>query len=219
MHSHDDGAGLRRVEAARYALLQRLTLAMRHQMVVHLQPIGMLSELMERRLRGADPDFSLLGEDMEKVQDFARAGVGASLDFVTWLAPEPGTRVPLQAGVTECVALLRTQFSFRGITLRHDLDGWSEPVSQSALRVLVPAVLFGIADEGVAPTDLTISATRETGRLQLRMRSEAGQGSEGFAAPAGYRELGWDEVEALAVSEGVGLARDLGQATLSWPLA
>ncbi len=42
-----------RVEAARYALLRRLAFAMRHHMVVHLQPIGMSTELMERRLNAA----------------------------------------------------------------------------------------------------------------------------------------------------------------------
>ena len=38
-------------EAARYALLRRLAPSMRHHLVVNLQPIGMIYEVMDRRLR------------------------------------------------------------------------------------------------------------------------------------------------------------------------
>ncbi|NNU44225.1 hypothetical protein [Ramlibacter montanisoli] len=42
-------------EAARYALLRRLAPSFRHHLVVNLQPIGMIYEVMERRLRAPAP--------------------------------------------------------------------------------------------------------------------------------------------------------------------
>src|SRR6185369_7993641 len=51
-------------EAARYALLRRLAPSMRHHLVVNLQPIGMIYEVMDRRLRAPEP---ALGEDRKSV--------------------------------------------------------------------------------------------------------------------------------------------------------
>jgi hypothetical protein len=218
MQADSEGAVLRQVEAARYALLRRLTLAMRHQMVVHLQPIGMVSELMERRLRQPEPDFAQLVTTMDKVQDFARAGVGASLDYVTWLAPEAGVAIALDAGVDECVRLLRSAFSFRGLALRSVVGDWPQPVSRSALRMLLPAVLFAITEEVEGPAEVVVSAQVDAqGCLLLEVRVRPGTGSAGFAAPESYRALAWPEVAQLAQSEGVDLARSADGATLRWP--
>jgi hypothetical protein len=216
MQSTDDGAALRRVEAARYALLRRLTLAMRHQMVVHLQPIGMLTEVMERRLRQPEPDMDLVGQNMEKVHGFAKAGVGASLDFVTWLAPEPGAQVALDEGVSECVKLLRTHFSFRGFTLKSEVQDAPQTVSRHALRMLLPAVLFGLTDKAQSPADLVVSVRTGDDHLELLVKLAPGTGSEGFPANQPYRLLEWEEVEALAQSEGVVLTRGDGFAKLRW---
>lgn len=203
------------MEAARYALLRRLTFAMRHQMVAQLQPIGMLGELMERRLREPAPDLAAVGDQMAKVQGFARAGVGASLDFVSWLAPEPGVLVPLSLGVDECVRLLRTHFSFRGFALRSEVAA-AQLVSRSALRMLLPAVLFGLADHADSPAEVVVTAASAPGGLLLQVQVLPASGSKGFAAPAAYRPLAWSEVEALARSEGVELARTDSSASIAW---
>src|SRR6478672_6971856 len=83
-------ASLMRVESARYALLRRLSFAMRHNLVMHLQPIGMVTEVMERRLRAASPDLAQIHDGMSKINSFSKAAVQSCLDVITWLAPEPG---------------------------------------------------------------------------------------------------------------------------------
>lgn len=208
--------GLQRVEAARYALLRRLTLAMRHQLVVHLQPIGMVTRRMERSLRGPSPDMVVLGQDMVQVHGFAKAGVGASLDFVTWLAPEPGAEVALDAGVEECAQLLRTHFSFRGFTLRNEVTHAPRPVKRAALRMLLPAVLFGVTDDAAAPSELVVSSPSGREHLQLEIEVRAGSGTAGFEPPAPYRLLEWQEVQHLAQHEGVELTRSASGASLRW---
>src|SRR3954466_6367326 len=75
-------------EAARYALLRRLAPSMRHHLVVNLQPISMIYEVLERRLRAPEPDLVHVHESAQKINGFARAALASCLDVVTWLAPQ-----------------------------------------------------------------------------------------------------------------------------------
>lgn len=84
-----------RAEAARYALLRRLAPSMRHHLVVNLQPIGMIYEVMERRLRAPQPDLANVHESAQKINGFARAALDSCLDVVTWLAPEESATAPI----------------------------------------------------------------------------------------------------------------------------
>lgn len=198
----------RRVEAARYALLRRLAFAMRHQMVVHLQPIGMITEVMERRLRTPAPDLAQVHESMAKINGFSRAAVQSCLDVVTWLAPEAGVTTALDAGVQEAVAMLRSNFNFRGFTLKDEVGAAPTQVSRAALRNVLPAALIALTDRAKSPADVVVSATAEPTRAVLTIEVRPTDGSEGFAGDAPYRLLEWQEVEALARAEGAALERD-----------
>src|SRR3954466_7592829 len=107
----------RLAEAARYALLRRLAPSMRHHLVVNLQPIGMIYEVMDRRLRAPEPDLAVVHESAHKINGFARAALNSCLDVVTWLAPEEDMRTTLTEGVRECMGLLATGLTFRGYAL------------------------------------------------------------------------------------------------------
>jgi hypothetical protein len=205
MHSPDPDAGLRRVEAARYALLRRLTLAMRHRMVVHLQPIGLITQVIERRLRDTAPDMARIGEDMGRVNDYARTAVGANLDVVSWLAPDAAQAVPLSAGIEECVGLLRSHFSFRGFLLRSEAVAIEHRVAQAAVRTLLPAVLLAVSDDAQAPAEIVVRAEREAAAVQVEVRAASGDAGDGALPP--YRPLGWEEIGALAVAEDAHIER------------
>ncbi|HEX7889861.1 MAG TPA: hypothetical protein VF522_10920 [Ramlibacter sp.] len=205
MHSPEPDVGLRRVEAARYALLRRLTLAMRHRMVVHLQPIGLITQVIERRLRDTTPDMARIGQDMGKVNDFARSAVHANLDVVSWLAPDAAQVASLDASIEECIALLGSHFSFRGFQLRHEAGDHGHQVSQAAIRALLPAVLFGLSDDAQAPAEIVVRAEREAPAVQVEVVQASGPDGDGALPP--YRPLGWDEIGALAVAEGAHIER------------
>lgn len=199
------------VEAARYALLRRLSGAMRQHMVGPLQPIGLLTQLMERRLREERPDVARLGEDLGKVQGFARTGVAANLDMVSWLAPEPGVRIALEGGARECMDLLRGDLVLRGLKLRLP-EGAGIPVARHAIRTLLSAVLLALADEARAPAELVL---RPSGaRLQVQVHSLPSTGAPGVPAQPSYRALDWAEVLALGEAEQVRLARSSGAVDL-----
>src|SRR5205085_11943583 len=86
-------------EAARYALLRRLAPSMRHHLVVNLQPIGMVYEIMERRLRGPEPKLADIQEGAHKINNLSRAALSSCLDVITWLAPDESARTTAAEGL------------------------------------------------------------------------------------------------------------------------
>jgi len=197
----------RRVEAARYALLRRLAFAMRHHMVVHLQPIGMITEVMERRLESGTADLAQIHQSMNKVNGHARAAVQSSLNVVSWLAPEDGVQVAAGEAVRECLGLLRSSFNFRGFTLKDDVGDEPRQVSRAAMRSVLPACLLALTDKAASPAELLLSASSVGPQLVLALSLRPVEGPPGYAGDAPYRTLEWLDVQALAQAEGVGIER------------
>ncbi|MBI2768345.1 MAG: hypothetical protein HYX47_01870 [Burkholderiales bacterium] len=210
-----DEQALWRVEAARYALLRRLAFAMRHHMVVHLQPIGMITEVMDRRLKAAAPDLAQVRESMEKINGFSRAAVQSCLEVVGWLAPEPGATVPLDEGVRECLALVRSNFNFRGFSIRDDIQDLPFAVARDGLRNVLPACLLALTDHTASPGAVVVSAEMAGGRALLTLQLVPDDSLRAFPADEPYRLMSWAEVEAVAQADGVALERDDGRIRLT----
>ena len=121
-------------EAARYALLRRLAPSMRHHLVVNLQPIGMIYEVMDRRLRAPTPDVAHVQDSAGKINGFAKAALQASIDVIGWLAQDDAATTSLAEGVRECTLLLATSLSFRGYALRNESTPLPGAVRRSAVR-------------------------------------------------------------------------------------
>lgn len=204
-------------EAARYALLRRLAPSMRHHLVVNLQPIGMIYEVMERRLRAPQPDLAQVHESAHKINGFARAALNSCLDVVGWLAPEPGATIALAEGVRECASLMATSLGFRGYVLRNEVTAAEGRLSRSALRTLLTAGLMHATDHQRPPADIVLStdAGDEGVRIQLLVRPTEGDSS--FAAEPPYRKLAWSDLLALAAAEDVRVERDGDRVTLVLP--
>src|SRR5512133_2999122 len=145
-------------EAARYALLRRLAPSMRHHLVVNLQPIGMIYEVMDRRLRAAEPDLSEVHDSAHKINGFARAALNSCLDVVSWLAPDEDVTTTAVDGVRECLGLLATSLTFRGYTVRNDVPAIPGDIRRSAIRNVLSAALVHVTDENAAPADLGLAA-------------------------------------------------------------
>ena len=197
-----------RAEAARYALLRRLAPSMRHHLVVNLQPIGMIYEVMDRRLRAPAPDLASVHDCAQKINGFARAALDSCLDVVTWLAPDQGAATPVAAGVRECVGLLATSLGFRGYAIRNDVAQVQGEVSRASLRNVLTSALIHLTDQSPPPADLVLTAVAEAAGLRLALTLRPTEGSQGFANEAGYRKLDWADVHALAQAESVQVERD-----------
>ncbi|MBK0391437.1 hypothetical protein [Ramlibacter algicola] len=211
-------ANLLRVEAARYALLRRLAYAIRHQLVMHLQPIGMVNEVLDRRLRVPQPDLAQVREGVGKINTLSKTAVNACLDVITWLAPEAGATVPAEAGVQEIMELLRSNFSFRGFALLSEVQALPQPVNKGAVRLVLPGVLLALSDTMDAPAQIVISGRTGEDVVQLQVRVSPQPGEAPPAPQLPYRGLQWADVLAMARSEDVDLERTDTSATLTFPV-
>jgi hypothetical protein len=195
-------------EAARYALLRRLAPSMRHHLVVNLQPIGMIYEVLDRRLRAPEPDLSEVHESAHKINGFARAALNSCLDVVSWLAPDQDVSTTTAEGVRECLGLLATSLTFRGYTLRNEVGPIPGEVRRAAIRNVLTASLIHATDENPAPADLVLAAEQQRDALVLTLTLRPSAGEQGFSPEPVYRPLEWSDVEALAAAESVSVSRE-----------
>jgi hypothetical protein len=183
---------------------------MRHQLVLNLQPIGMIYEVLDRRLRTAHPDLAHVRDGTRKINGFARAALNACLDVVTWLAPQEGAGTTAAEGARECVGLLATSLSFRGYALRNEVAQSQGLVGQAAMRNVLTAALMHATDELPAPAELQLCAQPKATGLEVTLTARATPGAGGWASEASYRCLSWADVQALAAAESVALWREEG---------
>lgn len=205
-------------EAARYALLRRLAPSMRHHLVVNLQPIGMIYEVMERRLRAAEPDLAHVHDSAGKINAFARAALASSIEVVGWLAPDETVGIAVEDAVRECAGLLATSFSFRGYALRNEVATVPGQVRRAAVRSLLTASLIHVTDHLEPAAALVITAQAQQRGVAIGVAVRPSDGDKGFATEPGYRTLEWHDLEAMAADEGAVLRRE-GQGlsiTLPW---
>jgi hypothetical protein len=189
-------------EAARYALLRRLAPSMRHHLVVNLQPIGMIYEVMERRLRAPEPDLVHVHESANKINGFARAALNSCLDVVGWLSPDDTVTVPPHEAARECAALLATSLSFRGYALRNQVQPLAGSVRRSSIRSLLTAMLIHATDHHQPGAELVFTAQAEADGLLLEVLLRASDADRGFPSEPAYRKLEWRDVQALAAADG-----------------
>ncbi len=201
-------ATARLAEAARYTLLRRLAPSMRHHLVVNLQPIGMIYEVMDRRLKAPQPDLADVHESAQKINGFAKAALNSCLDVITWLAPDDEVLTSAEAGVRECLGLLATSLTFRGYTLRDELTTLSGMVRRSAMRNVLTAALIHMTDHTLAPAEVVLSGQLADRSLTLTLTMRPTEGDPSFVGEPAYRRLDWSDVEALATAESVTVTRE-----------
>lgn len=190
---------------------------MRHQVVVHLQPIGMLTEVLDRRLRAAAPDLQQVADGVARINSLSKSAVADVLDLITWLAPPAGATVALQDAAQEALTLLRSNFSFRNLNLKSEVGTAPQPIGQSASRMVLPAALIALADAAEPPGDVVLTAQpgEDVVHLRIELRRTQGEGPMGGELP--YRPLHWSDVQALARAEDVDLERTDSGAVLTFP--
>ena len=210
---------MQQVEAARYAVLRRLAPSLRHHMVRPLQPIGLIYGVMHHKLAAAQPDLQSIRQEAEKINDFAKAAIDECMDMGTWLSPEPGVLICMDAGVRECVGLMATMLHFCGFRLINEVEALPVQVLRDAVRTVLGAALLATTDSMTEPADLIIRAAATGTEVTLSvLTSPSGEGSVD-RYDDGYRLLAWDDVQALAAESQVKLERQDRMLTLRFAAA
>jgi hypothetical protein len=206
--------------AARHDILRRLAPPLRHDMVVHLQSLGMMAEALSARLERG----TLASEDIEaavsKLNRLSRQAVATCVDVSTWMQPAEDDAVSLHQGVSECVRLMSTSLNFRGFDLVAEAAEGDFDVSRRAVRFLLPAAIFTLADTAPGPGELTIRAEYASshGVVAVDYVPQA-EGTFTQLHDSGEAPLSWAEVQALAADESVELIRNGHSIILRLPRA
>jgi hypothetical protein len=205
------------IEAARYAVLRRLSPCLRHNLVRPLQPIGLIYAVMNHKLSAGEPDLDELRSQADKINNFAKAALAECLDLGSWLSPEPGTLTELGSGVRECVGLSATMLHFCGFRLENQVDEMPVQVRHDSLRMVLLAALLELTDSLTEQATIKISAV--PGTEQVAVCLEVGQKIDGpvESYDDSYRKVVWRDVQALAASEDVDLSREDGRVTMRFP--
>jgi len=205
-------------EAARYGVLRRLGPALKHDMVVNLQAIAMMAEVMNARMDRGSPDPAEFHASISKLNRLARDAVANCLKVAAWLVPGEDEGIKLGDGVDECVALLASNFNFRGFTVNAQCTDASFQVSRVVLRNLLIASLITLTDAAAGPSHVEVKAEVDGTTAQVSVRVTPREDEfDGLPYEASYRQLDWADVQALAVAEGVDLVRGDDHISLRLP--
>ena len=217
-----------RAEAARYALLRRLAPAMRHDMASGFQPVTMMATVVEKRLLAATPDLSTLVKNSSDIRALAIAATRSSLDLIGWMALDPNARVGLGQGIKDALHLVATEFSFKGFKFVNQTEGVTTEVGRDHLRGVFVAALLALTDAAAASTaNLLLTAARDGQDVLVSISLTDVVATSGAIAPheefliglAAYRNIDWDDVQAIADADGLSVIHESRRVKLHFPIA
>lgn len=194
--------------AAQQDILRRLTPPLRHDMVVHLQSLGMMAEALSARMERGLADTDDLQGSISKLNRLSRQAVSRCLDVCTWMDPGEDDTITLSHGVAEVAGLLSTSLNFRGFELRSEAVDGEFAVCRSALRFLLAASILTLADSATSPGEITVRTELSSSHGVVAVEYQAQQ-EPTFPQlhEQGEAPLAWAEIHALAVQHGVDLLR------------
>lgn len=203
-------------EAARYAVLRRMGSAIRHQIAGALQPVGMLSSMLERRLQAPQPNIDTLRKNCGEMSALTRSASADCVALIGWVTPPADTDlVALGEGVDECVHLLATELSFRGFSVTTALEDRTALVGRAALRSILPACMMALTDAATAPGEVRLLASSDApSSVRLSLAFVAGVDTQQPARAKAYRMVSWQDVQALARDEGMDLHLEAGNVSV-----
>lgn len=214
----------RLAEAARYAVLSRLIPVLRHDVAGSMQPVRMLLMVLERRVQIAEPDLQAIAKNVTAVSSLAKQATIDCMGALGWIAPSEDVHVGLRSNLDEATKLLAMELSVSALALVNGIADDSATAPQSFLRSVFMGALLAFCDQHVAGGTLHVTFeaagadSQHPGRLQLRMLpSDAGKSPTFHDVVRKYRMIDWSDVQAMARSCGVQMARGDGWLTLDLP--
>ncbi|MCX7256440.1 MAG: hypothetical protein NTZ64_06790 [Polaromonas sp.] len=204
-------------EAARYVLLQHLAPALRHHVMGNFQSIGLISAMMERRLRSAAPDLASIRENCASFSSASQMTVDAITRMMAWIAPPEDTPLNFDTGLKECLSLLTTELRFKGFVIANEAPALQTALSSRALRSVLCATLMALSERTQAPARLVIRAQAMPDSIVLSIELHPLEGHASNVRSSPCRPLTWQDTEILAVADSVQLTHGPEGAQLIFP--
>lgn len=214
-----------RADAARYAVLNRMMPALRHDVAGAMQPVRMLLMVLERRLQNADPDLDAIAKNVTSISTLTKLASVDVMRAMDWTASGEDVRVSLRSSVDEAIKLLALELTLKKMALVNGIADDSATAPQSFLRSVFMGALLAFCDQNVEGGILQVTVTsaadsRQTSQLQLQLRmlpDDTGTSNVSLDVDRKYRVIEWPDVQAMAQSCGIQMARGDGWLTLDLP--
>ncbi len=211
----------RLAESARYALLRRLSPALRHNMAGALQPLNMMSILLEKRLQNPSPDLAAVVKGSRQLSQASVEASKSCMDVVTWLAPSASDFVSVARAIEDATQLVATELSFKGLTIVNNTADLPVELSLNLTRNVFMAALMALTDAALSPAHVVLQSRLDAGTLVLTISLQSAPEelsnllSLGSGEPP-YRKLEWADVKVLAEVESVQLTQTAGKVELGF---
>lgn len=200
-------------------MLRRLAPVLRHNMAGALQPLSMMSTMLEKRLQMPNPDLAAVVRNSSQLTTLAREAATSCMDLMTWLAPKVSDMVTVSAGIEDAAGLVHTELSFRGFTVVNHIGDVPGDLPRSLTRNVFMAALLALTDSAAAPANVVLAAQMADSELVLTISIQPLQGELLPGGTPSYRNLEWEDVEALAEVESVRLIHTADRVELNCPVA
>ncbi len=209
-------------EAAGYALLRRLAPALKHDLVVHLQSVTMMSEVLGARLEREPGLPAPLREQVARLHHLARDAVASSLRVTHWLTPPDDEGIGLGEAVAQTLDLIRNPLGFRGFGLTQQVAGPPLEVARTPLQTLLAAAILHLSDQATPPRTIAVVVQSDHAAAQVTVRLTAPAstpGREAGASPVetGYRALLDADLRALGEAAHLALTERDDAVTIAIP--
>lgn len=221
----------RLAEAARYAVLERLMPILRHDVAGAMQAPRMLLMVMQKRLQAPQPDLQAIAQNVATIGTLTQQGTLSCMAALAWIVPGEDIDVGLHASVNEASAWLAMELSSHALVLVNGIEDEAVTAPQTFFRRIFLGAVLAFCDQHAGGGSLRVSVTpADAGsglhrQLQLNLLADtAGKCTAGKlavlhdAAPRS-RLIDWSDVQAMAQSSGVHMARGDGWLSVDLPRA
>lgn len=216
----------RLAEAAKYAVLRRIAPGLRHDVAGAMQPVGMLMMVLQRRMQLSDPDLAAITKNLASVAALTKEASTACMNALAWMASCDDMPISLHSALNEAKKLLETDFAAAGLELVNGVSDEHVSVPQNFYRTVLVGALLAFCDQRSAGASVEVKlaadarSSNHSHLLHLRMLAgdtdKTPASSEPIRPP---RAIDWRDVEAMAGSVDVTMARGEGWLTLGLPRA
>lgn len=190
---------------------------LKHNMAGALQPLSMMSAMLEKRLQKPDPDLAALASTSSKLNTMSRDASDHCLELMTWLAPKTGERVNVAVGIEDAAGLVMTELSLKGFTVVNQIGDVQAGLPRSLTRNVYLAALMALTDAAPAPAHVVLTAQLVDSALVLTISIQPVPGELLPGVSVSYRKLEWEDVKALAEAESVKLVYTADRVELHCP--
>ena len=223
----------RLAEAARYAVLQRVAPVVRHDVAGLMQPIGMMTKVLQRRMQTPVPDLLEISKNLASVSVLAKEASSGCMSAMGWMVAVEDQPVNLSGSVNSVGKLLEAEFFSAALVLTNGIANEQISVPQAFVRSVLVGALLAFCDQRSPGTVLqvTLEAGGQSGdandtasALTLHMLSgdqpsvsTVPDSTDSAGARRQARSIEWCDVQALAHAFHVTMTRGEGWLKLGLP--